>query len=449
MTQILRLPFDQWPLEVFSALHLTLKKSAGDNVNVNTRPIKLLSALFRIQAKLYAPLIQLATAPSESGCRQYAGFKGSSAHALRRMLHTVITQSLAVRGEVTTMFLDFSGAFDEINRQAILRVADMYPFLCGVVHEVVHHYMSFRQYVVSALGLSESYCQVEGVLQGGGLDPLFYILAVNLIHLAMRQLGVGVPVCVPPSVEMIASLGYVDDTVGFSSIDDRQRVADHLRVIIDCVGQRNNSSKMNVQVLQVKQGSVCSVSKSVVWDDKPVWSTSRHQHIKFLGGNANILGGFPTIKKVITRWSRTVISRLRGWPVSVGVAHTVIEGLVVNRLVFRCCVNVPTDVQISSVTGSICRVYRLVFGLAPNTPRACIVSILGRAAPDHVLWVIVINELFKSLNGPNALLNLRGHTGRTRAYIALTATLSAFSPGSKAWAFSFANSRQVKGLSGV
>ena len=129
VTQILRLPFGQWPLEVFSALHLTLKKSAGDNVNVNTRPIKLLSALFRIQAKLYAPLIQLATAPSESGCRQYAGFKRSSAHALRRMLHTMITQSLAVRGDVATMFLDFSGAFDEINRQAILRVAEMYLFL--------------------------------------------------------------------------------------------------------------------------------------------------------------------------------------------------------------------------------------------------------------------------------------------------------------------------------
>ena len=84
--------------------------------------------------------------------------------------------------------------------------------------------MSFRQYVVFALGLSESYCQVEGVLQGGGLDPLFYILAVYLIHLAMRQLGVGVPVCVAPSVETIASLGCVDDTVGFSGIDDRQQL---------------------------------------------------------------------------------------------------------------------------------------------------------------------------------------------------------------------------------
>ena len=241
VSQILRLPFDQWPVEVFCALHLTLKKSAGDNVNANTRPIKLLSALFRIHAKLYAPLIQLATAPSESGCRQYAGFKGSSAHALRRMLHTLITHSLAVRGNVATMFLDFSSAFDEINKQAIPRVAGMYPFLSGIVHEMVHHYMSFRQYVVSALGLSESYRPVEGVLQGGGLDPLFYILAVNLVHLAMRQLGVGVPVCVPPSVETIASLGCVDDTVGFSSIDNRQRVANHLRIIIDCVRQRNNA----------------------------------------------------------------------------------------------------------------------------------------------------------------------------------------------------------------
>ena len=128
MTQILRLPFDQWPEEVFSALHNTLKKFAGDNVNVNTRPVQLLSALYRIQAKRYASLIQLATAPSESGCRQDAGFTGFSAHALRRMLHTMITESLAVRGDVTTMFPDFSGAFDEINKQAILRVAEMYPF---------------------------------------------------------------------------------------------------------------------------------------------------------------------------------------------------------------------------------------------------------------------------------------------------------------------------------
>ena len=147
-----------------------------------------------------------------------------------------------------------------------------------------------------------------------------------------------------------------------------------------------------------------------------MWSTSRHQHIKFLGGNANVPGGFPTIKKAISRWSRTVISRLPGWPVSVGVAHTVIQGLVVNRLVFRCCVNVPTYVQFSSVTGSICRVYRLVFGLAPNTPRACIVSILGRGASDHVLWATAITELFKSLNGPNACWpNQCGHIGRTPA----------------------------------
>ena len=81
--------------------------------------------------------------------------------------------------------------------------------------------------------------------KGGGLDPLFYIPSINLVHLAMPQLGVGVPVCVPPSAKKIASLGYVDDTVGFSSIDDGQRVADHLRIIIDCVGQHNNSSKMH------------------------------------------------------------------------------------------------------------------------------------------------------------------------------------------------------------
>ena len=248
------------------------------------------------------------------------------------------------------MFLDFSDAFDEINMQAILRVAEMYPFLRGVVHEVVHHYMSFRQYVVSALSLSESYCQVEGVLQGGGLDPLFYILAVNLIHLAMRQRGVGIPVCVPPSVEMIA-----------------------YKVV-------SNGHQQAARV-----------------------------------------------------------------PVSVGVAHTVIEGLVVNRLVFCCCVNVPTDVQISDRVHMQSIQTGLWVGSQYST---CLHSFHSRKSCPRSCPLGHINELFKSLNGPNALL-VCGHTGRTRACIALTATLSAFGPGSKAWAFSFANSCQVKGLSGV
>ena len=54
-----------------------------------------------------------------------------------------MTHSLAVRGNVATMVLDFSGAFDEINRQTILRGTEMYPFLRGIVHDVVHHNMSF------------------------------------------------------------------------------------------------------------------------------------------------------------------------------------------------------------------------------------------------------------------------------------------------------------------
>ena len=145
VSQILKLPFGQWLAEVFSALHLTLSKSAGDNVNVNTRPIKLLSALLHIQAELCAPLIQLATALSECGCRQYAGFKGSLAHALRRMRHIVIAQSLAVRGDVATMSLDFTSAFDKISRQAILGVAEFYRFLRDIVHEIVHHYKFFHQ----------------------------------------------------------------------------------------------------------------------------------------------------------------------------------------------------------------------------------------------------------------------------------------------------------------
>ena len=47
MGELFGTPLDQWPPEVWEVLHLVLEKKVGDNLNEDTRPIKLLSALLR------------------------------------------------------------------------------------------------------------------------------------------------------------------------------------------------------------------------------------------------------------------------------------------------------------------------------------------------------------------------------------------------------------------
>ena len=79
--------------------------------------------------------------------------------------------------------------------------------------------------------MSNPYVQVEGVLQGRGLDPLFYVMAMHTLHLAIKHSGLGGPLVTADGVEAVGSLGYVDDIVAMAS--DRpgaEELADKIRV---------------------------------------------------------------------------------------------------------------------------------------------------------------------------------------------------------------------------
>ena len=46
--------------------------------------------------------------------RQFAGYKGASAHALRRLVHTLMMVALREQGRVCVVLLDIAAAFDEV-----------------------------------------------------------------------------------------------------------------------------------------------------------------------------------------------------------------------------------------------------------------------------------------------------------------------------------------------
>ena len=142
-------------------LHMTLHKSTGFDVNETTRPIKALPAL--LQAKLLTPMVQTLAKPRWSAGRQFAVYKGSSVHGMRRLMHILITQALAMKGAVGVMLLDIVGVYDEVMRQSIKVVADQGPpVVREVVHRVLDMYEAVRTYVVTAYGLRERYSQLDG-----------------------------------------------------------------------------------------------------------------------------------------------------------------------------------------------------------------------------------------------------------------------------------------------
>ena len=104
------------------------------------------------------------------------------------------------------------------------------------------------------------------------------------------------------------------------------------------------SGKMVVLSLIVSpEGAVCSRRVPIWWGAHAVKAVDRYKHVKFLGGNANPVGGFTFLKNIALKWSGVIIAKLMIWPPSYGVAKAVIEGLLMNRLIGRVVVNTPPD----------------------------------------------------------------------------------------------------------
>ena len=155
MGELFGTPLDQWPPEVWEVLHLVLEKKVGDNLNEDTRPIKLLSALLRAFTKILCKHYQVEVAPETHGYRQFAGYKGGSSAGLRRLVQCLLTGNLAHAGEAGTVLLDIAAAFDEVVQSVIVAVAkvvskDLHEDVC----RIFGCYQRMRSYVITAYGLS-------------------------------------------------------------------------------------------------------------------------------------------------------------------------------------------------------------------------------------------------------------------------------------------------------
>ena len=73
-------------------------------------------------------------------------------------------------------------------------------------------------------------------------------------------------------------------------------------------------------------------------------------------------------------------------------------------MVYKCVVNIPTEGQVSELTGMVSRAFKGAFCIPRRTPRECVYAIIGRPAPDTLMWVTAIVEYHKAMNSPGQVL---------------------------------------------
>ena len=303
------------------------------------------------------------------------------------------------------MFLDLVGAYDEISRGLLAAVASVdSQEIADIVLLLLEQYCASQTLVVTAQGLADPYHQLRGVLQGGGLDPLFYILGINLLRVVVALSRLGMPVAMKSADEPLGTVGYVDDTSG-PAIDDEglQFLAYRIRAVIDLLWQRNHSGKMKRLSLDVKGTSVTCVRSAVTWGSDSVEFVKKEAYVKFLGGNANPVGAVAKVRRIIKAACRLVTGRLRNWPTSLQVAHAILAGLVVCKLVFQCIVNIQAKAHLFDMFGRICRAYRVAFGIPCRTPQQCLFKCLGVPSPELVFGATALHEQYKAFCSPKPL----------------------------------------------
>ncbi len=196
----------------------------------------------------------------------------------------------AVNVPLVCLFVDFSKAFDSVDRRALAMLFDVWR--CPAeLSALVFAVLDGQQLSVRADGIiGDSFTPTEGVLQGDTLAPFLFLLPMDVILPVECGFPLGFPTSrgtrsrpqPGPPTARIPALGYADDVVLFSSqVANMQRMLACLEVTAAFFGLRVNAGagKTEVIYINVDAGAITLASGA------PVLAVS---HYKYLGSIVGI-----------------------------------------------------------------------------------------------------------------------------------------------------------------
>ena len=188
-------------------------------------------------------------------------------------------------------------------------------------------------------------------------------------------------------MHVVGTMGLIDDTgVLGDTPQECARQLDRVRVLVRMCGQRCNVGKFWGLHLEARGKGIATVQPGLLWGTDGIPEARNDTHVRFLGANANPVGGGSKDTQGGETWYQTGQAQApplaRVWPVSQAVGHMILEGVVVNKMKYTVVVNVPTEQLCDNMVGAIIRPYRDVFGMARPTPREVVYEVLGVEPPD-------------------------------------------------------------------
>ena len=155
------------------------KKEDRENIT-NYRPISMLSFMSKIYEKLiYSRLIKFFNHHNILYDLQFGFRSGTSTTDAISCLVEYLYEVLNQKEYAINVFIDFSRAFDTVDRKILLRKLERYGVRGSALRLITNYFRNRKQYV-QFNSCSSSVRSIDcGVVQGSVLGPLFFLLYIN------------------------------------------------------------------------------------------------------------------------------------------------------------------------------------------------------------------------------------------------------------------------------
>ena len=185
--------------------------------------------------------------------------------ALRRIIEElkVSQQSAAI------IFVDFSKAFDSVNRSAMLHILKLYGIPNQIIEAVRIMYDNQTTFVLTPDGPTDFFTTTSGILQGDTLAPYLFIIVVDYIlrQSLDKSYTKGLTITQRRSSrhksQHLTDLDYADDLALLSDlISDAQELLHSLEIAAEKVGLTLNEPKTECMILNADSSHPPISSKS-------------------------------------------------------------------------------------------------------------------------------------------------------------------------------------------
>ena len=221
----------------------------------NYRGISLAPVAAKIFNKLLLnriyPHVDPLLRPNQNGFR-----RGRSTLPQILALRRIIEECKIGKESAAIVFVDFSKAFDSINREALFHILSLYGIPTPLIQAIRLLYDSSKSRVQTSDGLTDFFETLIGVLQGDTLAPFLFIIALDYILRNCMSPDYGLTILPRQSRRVpavtVTDLDFADDLALLSNtIQDAQSLLHDLEVAAEKVGLFMNASKTEFMTINI------------------------------------------------------------------------------------------------------------------------------------------------------------------------------------------------------